>query len=356
MRVLVYPADVAGCGLYRLIFASEYLRTLGHDIHLQWPDQGGGFEIKFDDDGHIVDFSLPVEDVDVLVMQRVSHAWHVEALQVIRSRGIATVVDFDDNLAVIHPRNSAFWNYRTRSVTPYSAKNAEEICKNLTLVTVSTKSLLPVYAKYARGVVIDNYIPERYLYINGLRDSEPTFGWAGTLKSHPVDLQVVGRSVRELVDQGHPFRVVGPGEPEIATQLRLPGPVSATGVTNSFEWPTAIAQNLDVGMAPLEPGTFNTAKSRLKVLEYAAVGVPFVASPREEYRRFHKESQGAGFLAETPKQWATHIRQLLTDDILRKEMSEQARAYAATQTLEAHAWRWLEAWELAYKIQRGVSP
>lgn len=270
-----------------------------------------------------------------------------------RSKGIAIVVDMDDDLSTIHPRNSAFWRYRENSQTPFSAKNAEFICREATLVTVSTKNLLARYAKHGRGQVIDNYVPERYLYVMSREQRpEPTFGWAGTLQSHPTDVAVVGRAVRELVDAGHQFRVVGPPDPGLREQFRLAAEPSTTGIVSMFNWPTAIADTLDVGLAPLEPGTFNTSKSRLKLLEYASVGVPYVASPRAEYQRLHRESGGLGFLADTPKQWAQYTKDLLTKDELRQELSEKARAWAATQTIELHAWRWLEAWERAVKIER----
>jgi hypothetical protein len=83
-----------------------------------------------------------------------------------------------------------------------------------------------------------------------------------------------------------------------------------------------------------------------------AAGVPWVASPRAEYRRLHKES-GCGFLADTPKQWYAHLTRLLADSCLRKEQAEAGREYMATQTYEANAWRWLEAWTRAVEIQRG---
>lgn len=353
MRVLVLPADNAGCGNYRLIMAAEHLRTQGHDIHIGMPqtDQAG-FSVLMDEDT-MIDFKLPVDDVDVIVMQRISHHLHVQSVPLLREKGIAVVVDMDDDLTCIHPRNLAFWNYRTRSASPFTGKNATQVCKDATLVTVSTKPLLNVYARHGRGQVIDNYVPERYLYVN-LPKEEPVFGWAGTLKSHPVDLAVCGRAVRELVDQGYRFKVVGPADKDLVPALKLAAVPDATGVSDMFGWPAALS-HLDVGMAPLEMSTFNTSKSRLKVLEYGSIGIPAVASPRAEYRRFHKESGGAGILAETPKEWAAGIKKLMDDESMRKEMSEQVRAFAATQTIEKHSWRWLEAWTRAYEIQRGQS-
>jgi Glycosyl transferases group 1 len=354
MRVLVMPADLGGCGNYRLIMAAEHLQSLGHDIHIQKPGDGAtGFDVYLDDDGMITDFKLPIDDVDVLVMQRVSHDKHREVIPLIRERGIAVVIDMDDDLSSIHPSNVAFWNYRTHSLTPFSAKNAEFVCNAATLVTVSTKNLLRVYARHGRGQVIDNYVPERYLYVYGMPAEAPRFGWAGTLQSHPTDCQVVGRAVRNLVDAGFQLQVVGPADAKLKTTFKLAQDPPTTGIIPMFNWPEAIANNLDVGLAPLEPGTFNTSKSRLKLLEYCSVGVPYVASSRAEYVRLNQTAR-AGFLAETPKEWEKFTKQLLTDDVLRKELGEKGRAFAATQTIELNSWRWLEAWERAYKIQRGL--
>ncbi len=86
--------------------------------------------------------------------------------------------------------------------------------------------------------------------------------------------------------------------------------------------------------------------SWLKVLEYSALGVPWIASPRDEYRRAHAES-GAGLLAERPKHWLRAARELLSSEARRRELSEAGRAWAAQNTVEAHAWRWAEAWEHA---------
>jgi glycosyltransferase involved in cell wall biosynthesis len=107
-------------------------------------------------------------------------------------------------------------------------------------------------------------------------------------------------------------------------------------------------------MVPLSPSPFNTSKSRLKGIEMMAAGVAWVASPRAEYRRLRRES-GCGYLAETPKDWYNRLNQLLKDEPLRKEQVEMGREYMKDQTYEANAWRWAEAWERAYKVQRGVT-
>jgi hypothetical protein len=133
--------------------------------------------------------------------------------------------------------------------------------------------------------------------------------------------------------------------------LRLKEDPDCTGSIPLNNWVRSIGENLDVGMIPLSPTAFNSSKSRLKGIEYMAVGVPWVASPREEYRRLHRES-GCGLLANTPKEWYSKLRLLMDDDVMRKEQAEAGRSYMAGQTYQANAWRYWEAWTRALEIER----
>lgn len=363
MKVCVMPADTAGCGYYRLIWAAEYLQMLGHNIEIQYPKakemNGGketGLEVHFRGDARdqanaeIVDVKIP-NGADVLVMQRLSHNWHARVIEILRSKGVAMVIDMDDDLSNIHPENKAFVNYHPKNPrTPFSWKNVEQACKLATLVTVSTKQLLGVYARHGRGHVIDNYVPERYLRVKA--DQDKVFGWPGTTDSHPNDLQVTGGAVQSLIEDGYDFRVIGPVSRAMQA-LRLKEQPTHTGVVGMLNWAQEIAR-LQVVLAPLAPTAFNTGKSRLKLIEASSVGVPWVASPRAEYRRFHQES-GAGLLVDNRKDWYKAVKQLMDDAQMRQEMSEKGRQHMQDQTIENNAWRLWEAWERAYNIQRGVA-
>lgn len=355
------PADTAGCGYYRLIWAAEYLQSLGYNIEIQYPQKPGkkgeaketGLEVHFrgdirdDANAEIIDVKIP-NDADVLVMQRLGHNWHSRVVEILRGKGVAMVVDMDDDLSCIHPDNKAFVNYHPRNNrTPFSWKNVEQTCKVATLVTVSTKQLLGVYARHGRGQVVDNYVPERYLQIKP--DQDKVFGWPGTTDSHPNDLQVTGGAVQQLIEDGYEFRVIGPITGAKAA-LRLREQPPHTGVVQMINWASEIAK-LQVSLAPLAATQFNTGKSRLKLIEASSVGVPWVGSPRAEYRRFHQES-GGGLLAENRKDWYKAVKQLMDDSALRQDLGEKGHAYMQTQTVEKNAWRLWEAWERALKIQR----
>lgn len=348
MRVLVVPADKEGCGFYRLSAAAEHLQSLGHDIIIQEPkSKDSGLTIFMEDD-RMTDIVVP-DDADVIVMQRIAHNWHTQAVPLLRAKGVAVVIDMDDDMSCIHRENGAYGLYHPKSNTPFSWRNAAEACSQATLVTTSTRSLGAVYAKHGRHQVIDNYVPQRYLAID-VHDRSG-FGWAGTTQSHPDDLQVVGGAVRDLIADGFDFRVVGP-QSGVKQALRLPQEPTYTGKVSLQDWAAETAR-LEVALAPLSVSKFNTSKSRLKLIEASSVGVPWVASPRSEYRRTFQES-GAGILADTPKQWYVGVRKLMEDEVLRKELGERGREWMQTQTIEANSWRWWEAWTRAYEIQQGT--
>jgi glycosyltransferase involved in cell wall biosynthesis len=352
MRVVVFPADSAACGHYRIVWPSNILQAQGVNIYIVPPKGDTGFLIKTEEqpDGSQKLIQLTAPDCDVVVLQRPSHELQPQLIRALRSAGIAVVVDMDDDMSTVHPGNVAFRNYHTKSRTPFSWRTAFEACKEATLVTTSTVALQKTYAKHGRGMVLDNFIPEVVLNPDFVQPAVDGFGWAGTLKSHPDDLHSA-RGVQDLVDEGFPLRIVGDGK-GVKEALKLNQEVEATGLVNLDVWCKTIASTYSVGMVPLSPTAFNTAKSRLKGIEHMAVGVPWVASPRAEYRRLNRES-GCGFLADTPKEWVGHLRRLLTDEVLCKEQAEMGREFMKDQTYQAQAWRWQEAWTRALEIQRG---
>jgi hypothetical protein len=296
----------------------------------------------------------------MLVVQRPAHQYQPNMIRVLRQNGIAVVVDMDDDMTNIHRQNIAYATYSPRSDSPFSWKYAMDSCREATFVTTSTSALQRTYARPGHGAVLDNYVPAVTLSYD--KPETGLFGWTGVTASHPDDLKVCGNSVQNLMDEGQPFKVVGAGmmhrkkalplKSTVKEQLRLRQEPDFTGNIEVNEWIKTIAETLDVGMVPLSVGPFNNAKSRLKGIEYMAAGVAWVASPRAEYRRLHKES-GCGLLAPDARGWYTSLKRLLTDEPLRKEQVEMGREYMRDQTYEAQAWRWAEAWEQAYKIQKG---
>lgn len=348
LKVHIYPADKGGCGRYRLLHAALHLKEQGYDITVHDPDRPMDIKVYVTDRGEVTNVAAP--EADVLVMQRVTNHIHAQAMALLREQGYAVVLDADDDLTCIHPGNKAFYKLHEKGASGQTVSGNNLASRNATLMTVSTPNLLGVYAPHGRGVVIDNYVPRSYLDLYHV--DTPTFGWPGSIETHPNDLPVVGPAVQRLVDEGFEFMQVGPHEREVARLLGLEK-MKATGGVPLKYWASTVSR-VGVALAPLADTTFNKSKSRLKILEANSVGVPYVASPRAEYAAMTRAG-GAGLLADKPKDWFRQIRRLLTDHKLRKDMSAQGREFAATQVVEDHAWRWMEAWQYARDLQNGVA-
>lgn len=338
----VYPADPWGCGHYRLIWPAEALQAQGHDVEIVYPKNPSGMIGHFDKQSNVYRVEVkPEAEADVFVFQRPTNKLMAGMVERLVEQGRRVVIDMDDDLSTIHPGNLAFKRLHPK----YSPRNnwqwAAHACKIATRVTVSTDGLVPRYGAHGRVKVLRNHIPRSFLEVPRPQKEEPVWGWSGTLTSHPNDVPML----RGVVDQlrPYPFHVVG--DPTgIAKAVGTRGEISATGVLPLEEWPKRLV-HLDVGVAPLADTRFNRCKSWLKPLEYAAAGVPWVASDRFEYRRFWNETQGGTIVAgDRSREWVKRVRDLLRNHTYRQEQSEKARSAAAQFTIEDNAWLWWEAW------------
>lgn len=357
MKVVVYPADRHGCGHHRLIWPAEALKRAGHDVTVVSPSERHLTLLLDNARDNVVRVETP-PGVDVVVLQRVTHRYLAQSVGVMRSQGIAVVVDVDDDLSSIHPSNPAWRDLHPKrekyvagtELHMHSWHYLGDACRDATLVTATTPALMRRYAAHGRGRELPNYLADHYYRVKHT-DSD-LIGWPAALHSHPDDPAAVGNAISRLVVDGHTFQVTTTGS-DVANAFGITDPTLIEQLEQPIdlmEWPAKIS-DIGVGIAPLADTRFNQAKSWLKPLELAAVGVPWVASPRAEYARLHK--LGCGLLADKPKMWYRLLKDLATSSARRGELSEAGRAVAQQLRIRDHAWRWWEAWSDALTIQRG---
>lgn len=355
MRVRVIPGDRTACGAYRMRWVAEALAAQGHDVHVHEV----GIVGHYDDRGLLHDV---IVDADVLVLQRPGSQALVDAITVLRAKGVAVVVDMDDDLANIHPSNIAFDVWHPQSHPDHNWNHLKRACRQASMVTVSTPLLDERYG-HGHGRLLRNCVPERAIHnsrdrcsatpaydIPELRPREtdaPVFGWPGALHNHPADPGDASGAVARLVREGYRFEVVG--NPEGCGRAFGIGEDPPGGRVAFDNWFSAI-DTLDVAIAPLADTTFNAAKSSLKSLECSARGIPCVTSPSPEYA--YMAQQGIGIVARKRKDWYPILRRLLSDPIERRERGDAAQEAARNWTIEGNAWRWLEAWSDALAAER----
>lgn len=83
----------------------------------------------------------------------------------------------------------------------------------------------------------------------------------------------------------------------------------------------------NIGLAPLPDNRFTRGKCSFKVLEYAASGLPVIASPIGTNMDYVHDNV-TGLFAINAQQWVDRISHLIENPQLRKKMGEKGRVYA----------------------------
>jgi len=380
MRVTVHPAGDDGCGLYRMVEPARVLAEQGADVEctreLTFTVAHAGSDARLVGD----------PGTDVVVMQRPLHRWKADLVRVLQDAGVTVVVEIDDDFGSIPEGNPAWldahrewmtvgqweglgrpgpveaeaerqdgsrWVKVLGTLAPVSDLWLRRACKAADLVTCTTPALAERYAPHGRVAVLPNLVPERYLSIEAPPHDGTVVGWGGSVATHVGDLEVTGGGVaRAVAESGARFHVIGTGV-RVRRSLGLTEAPTSTGWVELDEWPAALAA-LDVGIVPLAPNRFNEAKSSLKMLEMAAVGVPAVVSPTPDNLRLgYREGFVTTRYASDARSWFEQTAALLSDPEELAHAAGVAREAAARCTYEAHAGRWWDAWTQALANRRG---
>jgi glycosyltransferase involved in cell wall biosynthesis len=321
LKIFGWANNRGGCGHYRIGMPMWALRQLGHDAI--------GFSV--------LNMEIP-DDLDILVGQLVvdpqrAEIWRAHATDPSRSFGM--VYEIDDDIWDVHPSNPAYTHFDAET-----KRLAIESIEVADAVTVTTEHLAEVVSRYNPNVaVLPNCFDANLLLHERPRTDRLTVGWAGGsshsndfasqrkelgsfYRNHPqVDAHFIGVNYGSMV--GRPLARHTPWISEFEDYVR--------------------SLDLDIGIAPLAYNAFNRSKSDVKVLEYASVGIPSVASDYGPYAE-SVQHEVTGMLVRRPHEMLTHLRALVNDDAMRAELGANARAWAATRTLQGNVWRWDEAY------------
>jgi hypothetical protein len=311
--VLGLQLDPFACGHFRLKYPLQTLKSAGVcNTHTVMAGRTG--------------FTL--EHIDLsgythVIAQRQFEGHTLNALLAARQRwGTTLLYEVDDNLHHVHPESHAYRVFRPGGV---ALKAHDTWVRNVDGLIVTTPELAGQYSRLTNRVyVVPNYLD---LNIRDWRTPPPrdprlegklVIGWAGG-STHAEDDEPL-RGVLDLVLRDYPDVVFALcSHPQMMELFRsrqgLPKDrVVMLDPVDFVDYPRIPAQ-FDIGIAPLRDTLFNRNKSALKIMEYGAWGVPYVASDIAPYRRFHQETKGVGgFLAATKTEWDTALRFLIESD------------------------------------------
>lgn len=246
------------------------------------------------------------------------------------------VYELDDDPFEVESHNPAYGAYSG----PVSHDSLTHCIQIADLVTASTEPLAARMRKINTNVVVlQNRIDEHMLSIERPRRDRLTIGWSGS-NSHAEDIKVGAYGLRKTLDRnpGVEAHFIGADYRSLVGRpmRHTPWCVKTTDFYNLIDF--------DIGLAPMAPTVFAETKSHIRALEYAALGIPIIASDVAPYRDFVIDGV-TGFLVRYEHEWAARLRELINDEALRADMGAKARAHAAAYTIQLG---WPE-WEKAYQ-------
>jgi hypothetical protein len=357
MRVLLAQSGSKGSAYYRIDEPARAIREAGTDVDVVVrpglstvvrPGVAGG-------EAEVTE--VDAEGADVVVLQLPKTVAMLQIIRLLQAQGVAVVVELDDLLTGV-----PFGHMAHRSlVTGGKGDVARQCAREADLVTVTTPALLEEYAPHGRGAVVPNAVPRRIAELPPAYERDPdvvTIGWTGNVLGHPYDLQEMGSGLQQALDRTRPAsRLMVIGQKwDLRQRLGLSAePAELDWLADVDTYAARIGELFDVGIAPLRLDRFNTCKSWLKPLEYAARGVFCVRAKSPEYERL-----GIGVPARAPKDWAKWVTVAVQDGDRRREKAAAAREQVLAAHLTEHtAEQWVAAWRTALDHRarvRGTRP
>jgi glycosyltransferase involved in cell wall biosynthesis len=317
------------CALPALALDADWLGVLGEPGALRRVT--GGFGVALDEDGWT--------DYDVVVLQLVHGRRWLDRIAELQRAGVTVLYEIDDDLhAVAAEPGHEF----ARGFGPDRLRAHEAAMRACDGLICSTEVLAERYAELNdRRIVCPNGIDlPRYPHPLPERDTV-TIGWAGGT-GHERALRPWLSEVAAVLDARPQTRFLTVGQPfgrELAGRF---GEARARAIpfAGIDTYPAAMAA-FDVALAPAAPSPFFAAKSDLRFLEAAALGLPVIADPAVYPTVVDGET---GLHASTPAQAREHMLALVDDAPLRHRLGAAARSYVERErAMPVAARRWQDA-------------
>ncbi len=297
MKIFGFHDDSA-CGYYRITMPLDAVAYYGkHDIQTA------------------CGWSELARQYPIIIGQRISRDGAIPVWRRLRPNH-RLIYETDDDVFSIDVMNV----YAKQEHGPVMLDAVEQAMMTAHVVTVSTEYLGEKMRKHNSNVtVLPNVIDARLLGLQRPKRKKLTVGWSGGF-SHYTDWEVVSPSIRKFLQKNKDvdFHVIGTNFAKI-----FKVPVRETAWLGNI-WDYYRAIDFDIGVAPLAPIEFNRSKSHIKALEYAALGIPTIATDIEPYQNFivHGET---GFLVKREHEWGRYLRILKEDEAANQHHRESLR-------------------------------
>lgn len=311
----------SGVSLFRALQPAMALELNGYDIELDT-----GYQVR---NGRMVSRATG-NDADIVFIQtHLPRRPLVDNVIKARAAGQVVIGDLDDNIFFEagdwHPKAQKFLDNKLNAIDFFNATTANVVS------TPYIATLVP------NATVIRNMINTSvYTFELPRKSIKLRIGYAGDTQHHYKDLQLLDGVIDPWLLK-HKAKFVHIGNMQYEA-VGGKAPMNPAGVSPynliSVKWrpllefPASLHENrFDVGLVPLAHTYINRGKSAIKGLEYAATGIPYIASVHPEY-----EWLGAGLITDDFEaalnklldyDYRVHIAETAYERILREDINER---------------------------------
>lgn len=322
MRVVFVVDDTMVNGIYRSIVPMLALEARGHQTRQLDPSADRTW-------------AGLVRWCDVLHIHRVCDEGVVGLARSAKEQGVAVVWDDDDDVTKI-ARDMP--GYRTSGgiVGQRRLTARRRIFELADLVTTPSEHLAGIFRAggASRVRVIENYVGDETARARDPSSDTLVVGWTGGSEHrHDVERLPLRTALQRLLDACPDVRVH-----TIGTALGLEH--ARYGHVKRVEFRRLLREvsAFDIGIAPIAAELpINQARSNVKLKEYAAAGVPWLASPIGPYAGMG-ERQGGRLVADD--QWFEQLERLVRDKRARRKLAKRAERWGRGQTITRNAHLW----------------
>lgn len=341
----VKPVQPNGCAWYRCYLPMQQLKKDKYESGMGMP----GFNDKYGF-GILIPDKKAIHGWDIVVMKLIMLNNFIEHTEKAIKMGQKIVVDLDDHMEGLAKTNLA---YTMTSPDKNPNNNREHYFKIIELssaLITSTPFLQKFYQeKYPNKPVylVRNGIDvDRWKVRNDYSGHLPIYGWVGATPWRSEDLEILNPYFGEFIKDNHSrFHHSGSikNAPSVAKQIGIDHSIFSHEPMKPIMQYPELFRKIDIGIVPLNDIDFNHAKSFIKGLEYAAAGVPFIASPSPEYK--YLSEYGVGRIASNKEEWLNHASELIDPKIRKKEREENRRIVEEKFSMKARAQDWEDTFQ-----------
>ena len=260
---------------------------------------------------------LSVRKYDLVFVQKDILLFGMDKLLILLNKNI--IYEFDDAIFINdlddHSFKSKVLDYRIKRFKNMLRISKHIIVENSYLADYIKKNF-PTKAISIINTPIDieRYRPKE------TKGNTIFIGWIGSPTTAPL-LNLIAKPLNNICKKYKNVKIIIIGAPDF--KLNFP----SIGLAWNEKTEVTDVQQFDIGLIPLDDKPFNKNRFGGKIVQYMAIGIPWVRSSIGAYKNIDKEIDKY-CLASSLEEWESKLSTLIENKELRKRLGKRARKIA----------------------------